>query len=519
MSRPKYRRAKSNRSLSARRRTSLIELLESRQLLTTSPFGYLQVPLAADQSGAALLTDAGLQGAWGVALTHGGGPVWVADNASNAASRYTGSVAGSPFTATSPVAIAGGAPTGSVYNPTSGFTVGTGNQSQPATFLIASQNGAIDGWNPLLDNQATLGTTVSGAEFTGLAVATNSSGTNLLYAADFHNAKIDVFDDSFQSTTLSANAFTDSSLPAGYAPYNIELFNNQLYVTYAKPDPANPSAPLAQAGNGAIVVYNLDGSMVGTTALISGGQLNDPYGMAMAPESFGDYQGDLLVANGGDGHILAYNSSGVFQGYLNDGPGSTDPITIPGVRGLVFGNGASGGAGDVATLFYSAASGGHGQFGEILNAFDQTLVAVPTTVGAAQGQAFSGALGTFADSDTSLTKDDFLALINWGDGSSQSAGTIVPNGSGEYLIKGAHTYATAGARQITLIVSDTTNTVNETATAVATVTDPSFAPVGQTFATSETQAFSGSVGSFADPTGPGSADDYVANINWGDGQS
>lgn len=522
MSRPKHRRPKSNKSLSVRRRTSLIEMLEARQLLTSNgPFGYLQVPLAADQSGAALLQDAGLQGAWGVALSPGGGPVWVADNTSNAASRYTGNVAGSPFTANSAVTIPGSSPTGVVFNPTSGFTFGSGAQSEPATFLIASQNGQIDAWDPQMDNQATLGTTVSGAEFTGLAVATNSSGTNLLYAADFHNAKIDVFDDSFQPTTLSANAFTDSSLPAGYAPYNIELFNNnQLYVTYAKPDPANPSAPQAQAGNGAIVVYNLDGSMVGSTALISAGQqLNDPYGMAMAPETFGDFQGDLLVANGGDGHILAYNSTGAFQGYLNDGPGSSDPITIPGVRGLAFG---TSGAGDATTLLYSASSGGHGQFGEIVNAFNEShkaLVAVPTTVAPAQSQAFSGTLGTFADSDTSLIKDDFLALINWGDGSSQSAGTIVPNGSGQYLVEGVHTYPTAGTRQVTLTVSDTKNTVNETVTAVAAVTDPGFTPVGTTFSTSETHAFSGSVGSFVDPTGPGSADDYVANINWGDGTS
>ncbi|HQU43907.1 MAG TPA: TIGR03118 family protein, partial [Pirellulales bacterium] len=183
-----------------------------------------------------------------------------------------------------------------------------------------------------------------------------------------------------------------------YAPYNIQLISGQLYVTYALQDAAKET-PQVGGGNGIIDIYNLDGTLAKTLA--SGGQLNVPDGLAMAPSGFGDFAGDLLVANSGNGEILAYNTSGVFQGALNDGPGNTSPIIIDGVRGLVFGNGSS--AGDATTLFYSAANGGHGQFGEILNAFDQSLAVVPTVVTATQGSSFSGTLATLRDSDSTLT--------------------------------------------------------------------------------------------------------------------
>jgi large repetitive protein len=496
-------------------RLSAIEILESRQLLTTS--GYLQIPLAADQAGAALVQDANLQNAWGIAVSPSGGPVWVADNGTNQASQYEGAVSGTPFGATTSVAVPAGSPTAIAFNQTFDFTVGSGSTAAPALFLIASQNGEIDGWNSLMGNQAQKAVSDSGAEFTGLAVANN--GTNsFLYAADFHNGKIDVFDSSFNATTLSATAFTDSSLPSGYAPYNIQLVNGQLYVTYAPQDAAKQN-PVPGGGNGIIDIYNLDGSFV--KQLISGGDLNDPYGMAMAPAGFGDFAGDLLVANGGDGHILAYNMTGPtagptasFAGDLQLGPNGS-AITITGVRGLSFGNGSS--AGDSTTLFYTAANGTHGQFGEILNAFQQPLVVVPTTISAAQGQSFSGTLATVSDSGSSLAASNFIVNINWGDGTTTS-GSVASNGNGGFNITGAHTYATAGNRQVTITASDSSNN-NASATATATVTDPSFSPSGTTFSATEGQAFNAAVGGFSDPTGPGTAGQYSATINWGDGTS
>ncbi|HEV3342193.1 MAG TPA: TIGR03118 family protein, partial [Pirellulales bacterium] len=507
MQRRKNRRRKSVASQDKAVRRSAIELLEARQYLTAN--GYVQVPLAADQSGAALLQDSSLQNAWGVAIAPGGGPVWVADNASNVASRYSGAVAasvGAPvsvFSLSSSVGVPDNSPTAIVFNQTGDFTVGTGTNASHVLFFIASQNGAIDGWGA--GNQAQNAVTVSGAEFTGLAVANNGTAS-FLYAADFHNGKIDVFNSSLTQTTLSATAFTDSTLPAGYAPYNIQLISGQLYVSYAKQD-ANKQNPVAGTGNGVIDIYGLDGTFV--KELVSQSSLNVPYGMAMAPATFGDFAGDLLVANNGDGHILAYNSSGGLDGKLNLGPGNSSPITISGVRGLTFGNASS--AGNSTTLFYSAASGVHGQFGEIVNAFQQSLVAVPTTVSGAQGQSLSGTLAALSDSSSSLTAGNFTVTINWGD-QQTSSGSVTSNGNGGFNISGTHTYLTAGSRQVTITASDGTNSITTTAT--ANVTDPSFSPSGMTFTATEGQSFSGQVGSFSDPTGPGN---YIATINWGDG--
>ena len=526
MQRRKNRRHGSLESLSSNKQRLLrpaLESLELRRLLSGTPTGYLQIPLAADQASAALVQDANLQNAWGVALAPNGGPVWVADNTTGVLSRYQGAVSGSAFSQLSQnVTVPDGLPTAIAFNQTADFSVGSGTASGPALFLIASQNGAIDGWNSGGQAQQAVAPS-GGAEFTGLAVANNGT-QSLLYAADFHNAKIDVFDGSFHATTLSATAFTDSSLPSGYAPYNIQLVSGQLYVTYAPQDTAAKESPVPGAGNGIIDVYNLDGSFAQHFATNgSSSMLNVPYGLALAPSTFGDFANDLLVANSGDGHILAYNTSGVFQGELTSGPGSSAPVlTISGLRGLAFGNGGTGGAGDTSTLFYSSASGGHSQFGEILNATDQPLVVVPTVISANQNQSFSGTLATLSDSNAAMNQaSDFTAQINWGDGTSTTNGSLTSNGSGGFNITGTHTYPTAGVRQATIVAFDKTTPSPPvvTATATASVVDPSFSPTGTTFNATETQAFSGAVGSFTDPTGPGVANDYVANIDWGDGST
>ncbi|HWB08911.1 MAG TPA: TIGR03118 family protein [Pirellulales bacterium] len=506
MQRRKNRRSrKSVAPLHKSVRRSAIELLESKHLLTS--FGYLQVPLAADQAGAALLQDPNLQNAWGVSISPGGGPVWVADNAANVASRYSGAVTGSSFTSAASVGVPDNSPTAIVFNQTTDFTVGTGSNAFTPIFFIASANGKIDAWST--GNQAQNAVSVSGAEFTGLAVANNGTAS-FLYAADFHNGQIDVFDSHFNQTTLSATAFTDTALTAqGFAPYNIQLIGGQLYVTYAKQD-ASKQNPVPATGNGAIDVFSLNGTLV--KQLVSGSELNVPYGLAVAPASFGDAAGDLLVANSGSGQILAYNISGAtatFAGTLNSA--NSTPINIPGVRGLVFGNDSS--AGNDTTLFYSAASGGHGQFGELLNAFQQPLVVVPTNVSANQGQAFSGTLAAVSDSNSSLTAGSFTVTINWGDNLT-SSGSVTSNTDGGFNISGTHTYATVGNKKVTITVSDSTTSI--VATGTATVTDTSFNPSGTSFAATEGQSFNGLVGSFADPSGPGS---YVANINWGDGTS
>src|SRR5262249_47739284 len=151
---------------------------------------------------------------------------------------YTGDVKGSPIAINSLVVqIPDGAPTGQVLNTTSDFVVKNGTASGPAIFIFSSENGDITGWNPAVpppapSTQAQIGTTVTGAVFKGLALANNGTG-NFLYAADFHGGTIDVFDKTFQPATLAGN-FTDPTLPAGFAPFNVANINGQLYVSYAK---------------------------------------------------------------------------------------------------------------------------------------------------------------------------------------------------------------------------------------------------------------------------------------------
>ena len=178
----------------------------------------------------------------------------------------------------------------------------------------------------------------SGAVFKGLA---SSILTNNLYAANFGNmGKIDIFSASYAATTLLGN-FTDPSLPAGYAPFNIQNIGGVLYVAYAFKSKTSDTDETAGAGLGIVDAYNLNG--VFSKRLITGGALNAPWGFALAPSDFGEYSNDLLVGNFGDGKINAFDpANGSYLGTLIDNLGQD--IVIEGLWGLTFGNGGSGGA-------------------------------------------------------------------------------------------------------------------------------------------------------------------------------
>ncbi len=179
------------------------------------------------------------------------------------------------------------------------------------------------------------------------------------YAADFYNTTtssggIDVYDQNFNRVTL-AGSFTDPSLPAGYTPFNVQAINNLLYVEYA---PAGNvlSGVTPQKGDGAVVVYNPDGTL--NNQLIAPGDVNlvDPWAVAMAPSNFGSFSNDLLVGNFGDGTINAFDpTTGQFIGELEDANG--DPIAIPHLWGLAFGN--DGTAGPANTLYFTAGLSSH----------------------------------------------------------------------------------------------------------------------------------------------------------------
>ena len=304
-------------------------------------------------------------------------PFWVANNGTSTTQLIRGDVpSGAPVVLNpSPqtVTIPGGLPTGTVANPVAGEFVLPGPCAAApcgANFLFASITGNITGWDP---NAPAAGSTTAviaashpGHVYTGLAYANNGSA-NFLYAADFANGKIDVFNTSFALQPAASFPFADPTIPttAGntYHPYNIQAIGSSLYVAYAKV--GTGGLPEDGVGNGFVRRFNANG-VRDLTFGINNGALNSPWGITQAPASFGIFGGALLVGNFGEGNpsIHAYNpTTGAFLGTLQDESGNG--IVIDELWDLKFGNGGSGG--DVNTLYFTAGIGEeeHGLFGKL----------------------------------------------------------------------------------------------------------------------------------------------------------
>jgi uncharacterized protein (TIGR03118 family) len=363
-----------------------VEALEDRCLLTAN---VLQTNLVSDLAGVAQFRDPHLVNPWGIA-TSSTSDFWISDNNAGVSTLYDTS--GTPQSLVVRIPIPGhpnsarGTPTGTVFNTTlttmtPGFDVKEGNSSGPAVFLFATEDGTIAGWDPMIDpNEAIIAVNNSqnpsaadGAVYKGLAIGTDSHGTTLLYAANFRSGQIDVFNTSFHLVAHTGGAFDDPNLPVGFAPFDVQVLNGKLYVTYAKQDAAKHD-DVSGAGHGFVDVFNLDGT--GEQRLISHGNLNSPWGLAIAPSSFGSLAGALLVGNFGNGHINAYNAStGAFITQLMDPDG--EPIVIDGLWALRVGNGASGG--DANKIYFTAGLDDeqHGLFGSL----------TPVTAGSPEGLA------------------------------------------------------------------------------------------------------------------------------------
>jgi uncharacterized protein (TIGR03118 family) len=302
--------------------------------------------------------DPNLVNSWGI--THSPtSPWWVADNGTGVSTIYdsSGNTVRAPVTipppSTNPTGTA--APTGIVFNSTTDFVVGHGNTS-PALFIFATEDGTISAWNGSAGNNAVLEVDNTNTDQTtspvykGLALASTGSA-NFLYATNFRDGTIDVFDKNFNKVTLGQNGFgtfTDPNLPAGYAPFGIQNINGNLYVTYALQNDAKHD-DVKGAGHGFVDIYTPNGTLV--QRLISQGSLNSPWGLALAPANFGAFSNDLLVGNFGDGTINAFNlKTGAFLGTLVNS--TNTPISINGLWGIGFGNNAA--AGSANTLFFAS---------------------------------------------------------------------------------------------------------------------------------------------------------------------
>jgi uncharacterized protein (TIGR03118 family) len=311
---------------------------------------FVQHNLVSDIPGMASYTDPQLVNPWGVAFS-GKSPFWVSDNGVGLATLYNtfGVKQGLVVSIPPPAGGTSSAPTGQVFNGTSGFG--------GSHFIFSTEDGTISAWSG--GTSATLEVDNSGATsvYKGLAMA-SSGGANYLYATDFRLGTVSVFDSSFASHTFSASQFTDPSLPAGYAPFGIQNFGGNLYVTYALQDAAKHD-DVACPGCGFVDVYDSSGNLLGR--LISGGALNSPWGMAIAPAGFGPFSGDLLVGNFGNGWINVFDSSGNWLAALDDTTGN--PLVIDGLWNIGFGNGGNGGFAN--TLYFSAGINGEadGLFG------------------------------------------------------------------------------------------------------------------------------------------------------------
>jgi len=302
------------------------------------PSAYQVTRLVSDQAASgAVTTDPNLVNPWGIAY----GPTtyfWLANQGTSTTTVYDGlgNKPAVPIVVSSPSVVGHvmGGPTGVVFNGSAGFSGFSGDE-----FILASLDGCLCGWSAGTITTRRVDNSGAGALYTGLATATVGANT-YLYVANFTAGTIDVFDGTYAPISLGASALVDPTLPAGFSPYNVQVLGTKLYVTYAQRTPP-ALRETTGAGLGYVSVFNLDGSFVNRVA--SGGSLNAPWGIALAPANFGPFSGALLVGNFGDGRITAFNATtGAELGQLK-GPNNL-PLAISGLWGLTFGNGGSAGA-------------------------------------------------------------------------------------------------------------------------------------------------------------------------------
>jgi len=367
--------------------------------------GYLQHNLVSDLAGMADATDPNLVNPWGITFS-GESPFWVADNHSGLSSIYDGNGSVIGFSVHIPTGSDGNAaaPTGAVSTSGTNFIA---IENESAKFIFASENGTLSAWGTGTNAVLKVDNSSSNSIYKGLAIA-SVDRVGYLYATDFHNGQVDVFDGNFTRLRW-AGAFVDSGLPAGFAPFGIATVGTNLLVSYAMQD-SMMQDDIAGVGNGYIDAYDLNGHLLRRFA--SNGPLNSPWGMVVAPSTFGEFGGAILIGNFGDGRINAFDpATGAFLGSLKDANGA--PITILGLWGLSFGNGANAGATD--SLYFTAGIPGggavedHGLFGRI-SAVTSLQLSITALGGDQLELSWSGNPGSYL-----IQKKTSLSAPNWTD--------------------------------------------------------------------------------------------------------
>jgi uncharacterized protein (TIGR03118 family) len=338
---------------------------------------YIRTDLVSNVANLAQPMDPNLQNAWGVANSPGG-PLWVSDNNDGLSTLYDGNGAKIGLTVTIPLpagrtAPPAAAPTGLVWNPTTGFTITVGPTTVPASFIFDTEDGTISAWNSTVDpvvggkSTATLivDNSGKGAVYKGLAFGTNVHG-NFLFATNFAAGTVEAYDANFAPATLDGT-FSDPDIPAGFAPFGIANIDNNLYVTYAKQN-AQKNDVVAGRGLGFVNVFTTDGVLIKRFA--SRGVLNAPWGVARATQNFGEFSGRVLIGNFGNQgefagwiNVFSGGSDNDFVGSLRDAKGK--PLSIDGLWSIVFGTFRNS---DADTLYFTAGpkQQTNGLFGKIV---------------------------------------------------------------------------------------------------------------------------------------------------------
>jgi uncharacterized protein (TIGR03118 family) len=396
----------------------------SATLTVSAATPFTLTKLVADQGAAtAANLDPNLVNPWGLVIPTGL-PAWTANNHTQTSTLYDGNGKAQPHASPLVVTFSQSSagvdfdPTGIVFNGVAtDFVVTQGTVSGSAKFIFNGEGGMIAGWAPGVNATAAINmyTDAGGAVYKGLAIAQNG-GHAFLYATDFHNNKVDVFDATFAKQATSATAFTfaDPAIPAGYAPFGIQAINNgaggatQIYVTYAQQQAPDNHDNANGAGLGYVDIYDTNGKLI--KQWVAKGALNAPWGLALAPSDFGTLSKALLVGNFGDGVINGYDAvTGDFLGAVKDAHGTA--IATAGLWGIAFGNDASNQPHN--TLFFAAGPNdeANGSYGRIdVGSTAPVLNAPPVVTLTTPSGSLSGTIplsATVVD-PLKLAKVDFL---------------------------------------------------------------------------------------------------------------